>query len=178
MSTKQIVPSNAALTTSRRTPLIVLADVSLSMRDINGSGKSAWQDMKDALTAVLSRRDDYTLYAFSDDLTRCESPKTIPPPQMTTRLAPAIREAGKHEPETVLIITDGFPDDPANALDEAKNLGWAKIDVLFVGPNHRDAIDFCERLARNGGKVMTTRQAMLPAITLLLGNGEGGAINL
>lgn len=156
-------------------PLCVLADVSGSMTLMNTeSGKTSFDEMKDALCKVLAGREDFSLVAFSDHLEVTDSPEKLRFLGGTTELATALNQVRKQKPEQLLIVTDGMPtDSPRDAcleILEAK-FPWVKVDVLFVGTPSDSIMELMNQIARNGGKVLTARTRMLENITLLLGDG-------
>lgn len=180
MSHALTITHKTELSAQANAALVVLADVSLSMSGLVPSlGVSKWQEMRRALGVSLGERRDWRLYAFDDEVREAKTPEALPRPRGTTDTALALHTAGTHNPEQVLVVTDGYPDSQAAALEAAEALGWTRIDVLYIGPKELlGAVEFCRLLARNGGQVMSSERDMLPAMTLLLGDGKGDAISL
>jgi hypothetical protein len=164
-----IVKANRSLATPK-TPLVILADVSGSMR-----GKKH-EELTRAVARILGERNDATLYAFNDEVFHVPEGLPLPMPYCGTALEKALKVAKKHNPERVLIVTDGHPNSHHEALSAADALGWTRVDVLFIGES-ASAREFCCELIRNGGRLISEASNMLPNITLLLENG-GSSIAL
>lgn len=74
----------------------------------------------------------------------------IPEPQGGTGLHNAIALAIPYNPHKTLVISDGKPDDPKQALSIAEKLSGI-INTLYIGSDRdTDAIAFMRELARLG----------------------------
>jgi hypothetical protein len=159
-----VVTPRGALTTPK-TPLVILADVSGSMR-----GRK-YEELNRALERVLGDRSDATLYAFNSEVLFVPPDLPLPLPYAGTDLARAVKVAKKHNPERVLIITDGDPDSHSEALEAIDKLEWTRVDMLYIGASESARV-FCAEMLRNGGRLISEASNMLPNITFLLGDGS------
>lgn len=106
---RELARTQRELSATPKTPLVILADHSLSMASLIPELEiSAYEELKRALGIALKGRNDWTLYAFSGEVTRCDRPESIPAPDATTYLAPALRTAQQHDPDALLVVTDGY----------------------------------------------------------------------
>lgn len=131
----------------RRGATIILADISASM------GSTAWGDqrkidvLRDAVAGARQQRPA-RLFAFSGS---AREVATIPEPENNTNLAGALKHVLPLDPGTVLVISDGQPDNAERALAVAGRFRGA-IDVLYVGAeSDHAAIAFMRRLATAAG---------------------------
>ena len=111
-----------------------------------------------------------------------------PIPSGGTALAEALEFVASVHPRQITIVTDGQPNDPQSALEEAAKL-QCKINVLFIGSsNEHFAQEFCRQLAEaNNGTYsateLATEQLQLSAsqtarLMLTAGGEEKGTIRL
>jgi hypothetical protein len=131
--------------------MVILADVSGSMRGnkiirLRQGLSDVWKSLKGA-----------RIIAFNDALWPVDGPTLIPEPSGGTNLTMALWRAGELFPSEVFLFSDGLPDDPSTALEEASRLPGV-INVFFVGDDQDiEGIEFMRRLARVGGGQMVHR---------------------
>lgn len=101
----------------------------------------------------------------------------IPEPAGGTDMAGAFEFCAKINPEHVIVVSDGQPDNPQAALLAAKQLR-CKVDVFYVGPsNDTHCKDFLQSLATStGGSSQAVSFAELEAkVAGMLGTGSDDA---
>jgi hypothetical protein len=127
---------------------VVLADTSASMSDM-AAGRRKIDVLRDALNSIGT---EWRIIAFGAHV--CEvTGRSLPEPDGSTPLHEAIARASVFGATHLLIISDGHPDNPSAALEAADRLGWARIDVIYCGPDSdRQGMDYMRRLARGGGQ--------------------------
>lgn len=126
-----------------RPNVLAILDVSASMA-LPGHGG---QRRIDILRTAIAALPPMPLLSFSTTTTIS---MTIPEPCGSTNMAAALREGAAMNPRTVIVISDGQPDDDLAALRAARHFQCA-IHTLFVGPEiDREAIDFMAQLAKAG----------------------------
>lgn len=110
----------------------------------------------------------------------------VPEPQGGTPLAEAIAFARERGFKHLIVISDGAPNSPSDALEEAKKFG-GKIDAIFVGDDGDAGAEFMAELAALTGGTgqlgdLAQLQLMSSTIRGLLGSGQaqigGGPIQL
>ena len=116
-------------------------------------GKQRKIDVLRDAVAGAQQQSDARLFAFSAATREVDA---IPEPENNTNLAGALERMLPLDPGTVLVISDGQPDNAERALAVARRFRGA-IDVLYVGPDSDSAaIAFMRRLAAAaGGDVQT-----------------------
>jgi len=138
---------------------VILVDISLSMsdRDARG-GKSRHEVAQEELTNLQKTLPGkIAIIAFSQDFTFVPG-GLLPPPQDVTDLAGALKYT--HIADAIpgmkfIVISDGEPNDEAEALKEAKRYKNI-IDTIYVGPESgRAGREFLQKLAKaSGGEFM------------------------
>lgn len=135
----------------RRGQAVILADVSDSMQDLVGESQRKIDILREAVTVARSK-SSARLMVFSDQAREVES---IPEPEANTNLTAGLKAALAHDPGVTLVISDGQPDRPDEALAIARQFRGV-IDVLYIGPDSDlDAIAFMRRLAAAAGGGVT-----------------------
>lgn len=123
--------------------VVILADVSASMESPACGGLRKIDVLRDAVSLARGR-STARLIAFSD---RAREVESIPEPEANTNLTAGLKAALAHDPGITLVISDGQPDRPDEALAIARRFRGV-IDVLYVGPDSDvTAIAFMRRLA-------------------------------
>lgn len=131
----------------RQGATVILADISASMACSAGGDQRKIDVLRDAVAGARRQRDA-RLFAFS---TAAREVDSIPEPENNTNLAGALEHVLPLDPGTVLVISDGQPDNADRALAVARRFRGA-IDVLYVGPDSDSAaIAFMRRLAAEAG---------------------------
>lgn len=127
--------------------VMILADISASMNSIASGDVRKIDLLREAITAV-TLNSSARLFVFSKHVREVHS---IPEPEDNTNLAAALSKLQLLDPGVTLVISDGRPDNPGEALNIARSFRGA-IDVLYIGPDSdRTAIEFMTLLARVGG---------------------------
>lgn len=155
---------------------ILLLDISGSMGAVI-SGKRKIDILRGALNRPLE--PDEMAFAFNSICEPIPDLRAIPDPLGGTALHFAIKAIKPHKPRQTLIVCDGKPDDPAQALSAARSLSGV-INTLYIGPDSdRAAIEFMRQLARLGcgqSAVYDLRDGPIllgQAIQKLLPQGQG-----
>jgi hypothetical protein len=132
---------------------VVLCDTSSSM-GLSASGpgvtggRTRIELLREALKGLL---ESYRFIAFDTLAREVPGPNHLPEPAGTTDLASALTYAVPMRPSRVVVISDGEPDSPDEAIAAARALSGT-IDTVFCGPDdHGEARAFLKRLARLGG---------------------------
>lgn len=148
------LPATTGKVAAQQTRLDRRQGETLILADISGSMSApAWGDMskldvlREAVAAVMQRQK-CRLLVFSQ---RVRELQAIPEhTETSTNLTAALQAAQQHDPGVTLVISDGQPDNPQQALKIAQTFRGA-IDVLYVGPDSdAAAISFMSQLARAG----------------------------
>jgi len=145
----QSLPAETGATarSARRDVRLVLADTSASMAEAAG-GRTKIDALHEALAALPG---DVRTIAFSWRVVEVPRGAPLPAPNGGTALDLALQTAAGMDPDHVLVVSDGHPDDPASALRAASRLR-CRIDVIYCGPDgDREGMAFMRRLARHGG---------------------------
>jgi hypothetical protein len=128
------------------TARLILCDVSASMGLPAGGNRRRIDHLRDALRHV--QRPEHRVMAFSVDAAWVNG--VLPEPHGCTDMALAIERAWPERPVATLVISDGEPDSPEQALAAAARLSGT-INVLYCGDEtNLEAINFMRRLARAG----------------------------
>ncbi len=91
--------------------------------------------------------------------------ESVPKAFGATPLAYAIDFASAHDAGHLVIISDGLPDSPQDALDAARRFA-GPIDVFYVGPRPSPGETFLQNLARvSGGQCQSLTLSQPKAIT-------------
>lgn len=138
--TQRLDPKNTSGT-------LLLLDISGSMSDWVGEYRKI-DLLRQALNRELAQGE--TAIAFHSTTAILSSLQAIPDPMGGTALHLAILEGSKLRPKHTLVVSDGRPDDEAQALAAAASLSGI-INTLFIGSdNDHNAINFMRQLARLG----------------------------
>jgi hypothetical protein len=185
-NSKAIVAFNATLT-HEKADTVILCDCSSSMWQPSGSGKSRLSIMKECLLRVVSSMTGQAaVILFGARTTKLSSWESFDADRIhvgcQTNLAAALRSANRMNPTHIVVITDGEPNSPADALAQARTM-LCKVDVYYCGPGRTDTVEFCRSLAQFGGEAVIDPQCltMLESVRLFLcdtiatENTEGGA---
>jgi hypothetical protein len=113
--------------------MAILADTSGSMSELAGSRRKI--DALGEILRTLPRNGVCRSFAF-DSVTREVDGNSLPEPSGGTDLARALSHIAPLRPKTVVVISDGLPDDQAAALAAARQLN-CRITTYFCG-NERD----------------------------------------
>lgn len=165
------VQNTAARRVARR-GTIILADVSHSMSEF-ANGRPKIQILQNALDGIAQNHTP--IVAFSRRVRELLPGQRLPEPDGSTALHLALSFCEARNPERIIVISDGHPDDPGQALWIADRLTGTRIDVIYCGPE-TDAvgIEFMRRLARGGGAAEVINLTREPArlssqVRLLIG---------
>lgn len=139
---------------------VILADVSASMGGPAWGGQRKIDVLRQAVAGAM-QQTGAQLIAFSAAPRNVSS---VPDPESNTNLAAALKHVHTIDPGVTLVISDGLPDNAADALAVAKTFRGV-IDVLYIGPEtDRAAIAFMRSLAAAaGGEVRAHDVARLGA---------------
>lgn len=130
--------------------VVVLADVSASMSESIGHRRKI-DVLQEALSAIWPNIHNGHLVAFSNIPVPLSSPSDLPAPSGSTALDLGLASIESLRPARTLVISDGRPDNPDQALEVAGRL-TGRIDVIYCGPEGDiEAIEFLSRLARSSG---------------------------
>lgn len=127
---------------------IILIDVSGSMAETIESHKRKIDLLREALDRPLFEHE--VAVAFHSVVLRLYSLQDIPEPCGGTALHAAIAQSIPYLPARTLVISDGKPDDPKQALCLAEKLSGI-INTLYIGlEQDTEARAFMRQLARIG----------------------------
>lgn len=128
--------------------IVVLCDCSGSMEDLIGSENiSKFTHMKIALDDVLLTWPRIKLVSFDSVAKVVKNPGKLPKPNGGTDLAAALKLAAQWKPLKTIVISDGLPDSPSEALEAAQAMTGA-IDTIYCGPDEHPAIEFLRQLSK------------------------------
>jgi hypothetical protein len=126
---------------------IILADVSASMAE-PAAGRRKVDILGEALEQLSPAGG---VVAFASSVMPLALRDQLPQPSGGTALHLALSHCLDAGATDVLVISDGHPDRPGEALAVADRLD-ARIDVIYCGPdNDIVGMDFMRQLARGGG---------------------------
>jgi len=176
---KAIQAFNAALT-HEKSNVVIIGDVSGSMNEaVRTTGQSKFDAMRDCMLRVVSRMESAAVILFADHSERVLSFEAFdqlrPSPFSRgrlgygTKLHGALRAAAKLNPEHIVVISDGQPNNPQAALDTARTM-LCRIDVYYCGNGASHEVQFCRDLAQFGGEAVIDPACvtMLETVTLFL----------
>jgi hypothetical protein len=173
---KAIQAFNAALT-HEKAEKVIIGDVSGSMLDkINAIEKSKFDVMRDCMLRVVSKLDRAAVILFASQAQRVTTFDAITENAPSyarlgggTNLAGALRAAAKLNPEHIVVISDGQPNNAQAALDTARTM-LCRIDVYYCGNGASHEVQFCRDLAQFGGEAVIDPACvtMLETVTLFL----------
>lgn len=134
------VPASVSSTSAR----VLIADVSGSMQ-----GRK-YDRLKESLRRTAAETGA-SIIAFSDTAVWCRSVDHLPEPEGSTNLSDALRLASERFPAEVVVISDGHPNDPDDAIRAAAFIPGI-ISCVFIGDDGDGrGMEFMRRLARVGG---------------------------
>lgn len=134
----------------RQGETLILADISGSM-DAPAWGSVTKLDVLREAVGTIMKRQPCRLLVFSKSVR--EVTQIPAATESNTNLAAALRAAQLHDPGVTLVISDGQPDNPCEALNVAATFRGT-IDVLYVGPDSDGAaISFMKQLASAAGGI-------------------------
>lgn len=124
--------------------------------DVSGSMDNKIGDQRkiDILRSAVSNSNFKGIkqYVFSE---RIIETQYIPEPYGSTKLDTAFRYLIKVNPQKLLVVSDGLPDEPGAAIESGKGLK-IPVDVLYIGNIGDEGEQFMKRLSETtGGKFMT-----------------------
>jgi hypothetical protein len=147
-SSGEVSKYSQRLNTSSSLPTVILLDVSGSMDEAVETGKRKIDILRKAVNRPLM--PDEMVFVFSSTCRRALDFWSIPEPEGSTALHLALLDVIYCNPKHTLIVTDGHPDDPEEALASAERLSGT-ISTLYIGrDDDHNAIAFCRKLARVG----------------------------
>lgn len=125
----------------------MLLDVSGSMKEQVGTQRKI-----DMLRNAVAIYQGVKQYVFSERVTETQY---IPEPHGSTELHLAFGYLVKANPQKLLVVSDGLPNEPKLSIDAGKALK-IPIDVLYIGEFGDPGEIFMKQLAEaTGGKFMT-----------------------
>jgi hypothetical protein len=135
---------------SEKDKIVVLADISPSMSEVDGGSrerKTRFDLLRQALDGLPN---DVRLIVFSDTAREVSSIAEMRPSGDGTALHRAIKLAATFSPVRTVIISDGEPDSENDAREAVEDLTGV-VDVIFCGsPSNSRARRFLESLAKSG----------------------------
>lgn len=148
----KVLPATTGATAraAARGDLLILADISASMKDGAGAARKI-DSLRESLASVLVDAPHASIAAFGSQVTVLPAGAPLPEPAGGTALHLGLEKAGPYR--RVLVISDGEPDSESDALRVAARIvaGGTRIDTLFVGADtDRAGIAFMRRLADAG----------------------------
>jgi hypothetical protein len=166
---------------------ILLCDLSGSMDAFVGeSGKTRRNMLESALANLLPRHPGVIVYAFGSDVQRVYEPQQgLPPVLGSTDLAKALRALHVEQPKHVVVISDGEPNNPDDAIRAALAL-VSRFSTVYCGDeSNAAAIAFLKKLTlcSRGGLIGRASATSLAAPeeatkaieqTLMIGHTPGG----
>lgn len=151
-----------------REGIVLLLDVSGSMAELV-EGKRKIDHLREALRQFA----DVKKVSFSGRIWENE----VPEPQSNTDMAMGFRHLQSSLPRSVILVSDGLPDNPEGAIYEAKLLN-VPINVLYIGTGGDRGEAFMKRLARETGGREVTVETAVPDFTSQLESGIGELLAL
>jgi hypothetical protein len=125
---------------------VILLDTSSSMNDLAGYRRRI-DVLRSVLDQVLPGCPNARLFAFDSVCREIDGAKNLPRPEGGTALDHAIEQVTALQPEPLVIITDGEPNNPDMTVIVARE-ARTHIVVHFVGDDKdQQAIQFCRQLA-------------------------------
>lgn len=145
----------------------VLCDLSASMMDyVGNSHKSKLDMMKESLTDVVKYHPGIRIIGFSDRAFHIIPSDIYGLHTMgSTNMAAAFQLVKPWNPQKTIIISDGYPDNPQEALREAETM-TGTIDIIYCGAEtDLMALGFMSSLCKiSGGKVVKWNLQMRPGL--------------
>jgi hypothetical protein len=152
----------------------LLLDISGSMKDPLPPNTSKIEELR----KLAEKFKDVRRFQFSWDCEELKAGESVGEARGGTSMSLAFDTVKEKGIKHVVLITDGLPDSPANALQSAKGL---RIDVFYVGPD--PAPQFLRDLAnitggRYGKATLEARAALEGKVRALLPAPGGKAVCL
>jgi len=164
---------------------LLLVDCSGSMGSVLATGERAIDALRQVVADVrLTVAVPAAAFGLRDGQTRYVD--EIPDPCGGTPLHQAIEFGRLEQKSHLVVISDGMPDSPSEAMVQAK-LFKGKIDAIYVGDDGGPGAAFMAELAKSTGgsgtvKDLTDQKQLTTHIKGLLGEGStpagGGVIHL
>lgn len=151
-----------------REGIMLLLDVSGSMAEMVESKRKI-----DHLRNALGNFPDMRRVSFSQRVWENE----VPDPQQNTDMVAGFRHLQTLSPKTVILVSDGLPDEPEMAIQEAKYLG-VPVNVLYIGVGGDAGEAFMKRLAQETGGREVTVETAEPDFRSQLESGIGELLAL
>lgn len=129
---------------------LVAADISGSMAGPAKDGRRCIDCLRDALAPLVNQ---VHVLAFESQVHEVDA-DLIPEPMGGTDLTKAIDKATTLRPVSLLIVSDGAPNNRESALESARTFVaqcQARINVIYIGPDDTSCKDFMKELAKIGG---------------------------
>lgn len=128
---------------------VLVCDTSGSMSDLV-QGKTKHEHLMMAVNDCTRTFPGIRIVAFSTTAEIVTTANDIPHPGGGTDLCAGLSVAGELNPERTVVITDGYPNDRARALEAARKMTGI-IDVIYCGNDtDAEAIKFMAELADAG----------------------------
>jgi hypothetical protein len=125
---------------------ILLLDTSSSMAEPVGSRRRI-DVLGDILRQIVPTAPGARLIAFSSTVREIEPGAPLPEPGGSTDLAAALTYIGSLQPQRIVVISDGEPNEPDAALAAARALGCAIATYYAGGERNHAAVAFLRALA-------------------------------
>jgi|SRR4051812_28804569 len=126
---------------------IILADTSGSMAFPVTADKRRIDVLRTILATILPAAPGTALAAFSDAVVPLEPGQILPEPSGSTALHLALEHVRAMQPEHVIVVSDGEPNDKTAAIAAARALG-CRISTYYCGEeSNRAATSFLRTLA-------------------------------
>jgi len=123
---------------------VILLDTSGSMAWTVGTRRRI--DVLADILKAIPPRSDVRRVSFNSVVTEIDN--DLPEPGGGTALADALTFAATTNPDHVIVISDGEPDNAEEAIAAARKLGPCRIETYFCGDEaHHEAIAFLRALA-------------------------------
>jgi hypothetical protein len=129
---------------------VLLLDLSTSMNEFVGhTGRTRRDVLEQAVVNLLLRHPNVLVFAFGSDVLRVTDPtRGLPPSLGGTDLKLALDRVRAQRPTTVIVVSDGEPNDAKAALTSALLLN-CKIGTVYCGDEENAAaIAFLRDLVR------------------------------
>lgn len=143
--------------------VVVLVDISGSMADYDGTDKARYERAQEVLDQLQRDYAGKIILASFDYDAEFQFTGRLPLPRGGTNLAGALNFVRDlSEAYQIILVTDGRPDSPQEALESAKRLA-SPLNIMFVGAeNDVYARDFLDELAKaTGGSLSVTKPELI-----------------
>lgn len=125
---------------------LLIIDTSSSMNDTAGDGRKKIDTVRNLVSKIKGSRK----IAFNSDISDLGTDNAIGCAGGSTNLSDAfayIKNNNIHSGKKVILISDGYPDEPESAIKEAVKLG-CPVYIIYIGDEGESGEDFMNRLAR------------------------------